>query len=373
MLKEKKFSFADISRKVDFVLILATILLTAYGALMIYSATYARGADPFATLKRQILWIILGVGVMVVVIYFDYTYLRQYSYLLYGINIFFLVAVAVMGRITHGAQRWLPILGFHFQPSEFAKLILIVTLASFLATRKGDISSWSDLGLAFAHFTVPLLLIATQPDLGTALVLAAILMGMLLAGGTRVRYYVAIILIGLIICFLLVHFNLLDPYQMKRLTVFFNPSVDPKGAGYNLAQSKIAVGSGGLLGKGLFSGTQTNLRFLPHSETDFIFSVIGEELGFLGAAILLLLYFILIMRAIVIASSARELFSALVAIGIVSMWIFQVLVNVGMAIGIMPITGIPLPFISYGGSSIITNLAAVGLLLNIYARRFSST
>lgn len=358
-------------RRVDFILILAVIALVCYGTLMVYSATYPQETqDPYYYLKRQITWVILGILVVVTISCLDYNWLRPYTIPIYILNIILLTSVFFVGRSTLGAQRWIPIGFFLFQPSEFAKAMLIITLSAFLASRRGEITSAKDLSLAFAHIALPLILIFKQPDLGTALVLAAILMGMLLVAGTSLRNYVIIIAIGVLICFLIIHFNLLKDYQMKRLIVYLNPDIDPLGAGYHLLQSKIAIGSGGFFGKGLFSGSQTNLRFVPAHHTDFIFAVIGEELGFLGAAILLGLYSVIIARGIRIATTARNLFGTLMAIGVVSMWLFQILVNVGMNLGIMPITGIPLPFISYGGSSMITNLIATGLLLNIYARRF---
>lgn len=369
-LREKKVGTEEVIRKIDLPLLVSVIALVIFGCIMVYSATCSRTDNPFLFLRKQVIWVLLGTIAMVAIALSNYNYLRNYTGFIYGVTIFLLMVVAIVGVIESGGQRWISIFGFSFQPSEFAKVALIIILAAFLATLKGDISSPRDLGLTFLYFGIPVVLIAGQPDLGTALVIFAILMGMLLAGGTRLKYYLIIIGICIALGFISIHFKLLAPHQMNRLLVFINPSLDPQGAGYNLLQSKIAVGSGGFFGKGLFSGTQAYLRFLPFTETDFIFSVIGEELGFFGALILLGLYFVLISRGIRIAGTAKNMFGALIAVGITSMWIFQILVNIGMTIGIMPITGIPLPFISYGGSAMMTNLVAVGLLLSIYNRRF---
>ncbi len=364
---------SKVGRKVDIVLIMGVIALCVYGALMVYSATQGsteRGADPFVFLKRQFIWIVLGIIIAALVSFSDYNLLRHYLVPIYLLNLFLLILVFFVGREAHGAQRWIPVGAFQLQPSEFAKIFVIVSLAVFLSTRKGEIASVTNVGLSFLFMAIPWLLIFRQPDLGTALVLFAVLLGMLVTAGLKMRHFFAIILSCVLIGFLLINFQVLQDYQMKRLMVFVDPGIDPLGAGYNIQQSKIAVGSGRLAGKGLFSGTQTNLQFLPARHTDFIFAVVGEELGFMGSALLLGLYFVIISRGIRIASTAKNLLGSLIAIGVVSMWLFQILVNIGMTIGIMPITGIPLPFISSGGSSLWANLAGVGLLLGIYARRF---
>lgn len=365
--------FSKLPRKIDFALIFGALALCSYGALMIYSATRGgmeSGGDPFTFLKRQIVWIVFGLVIATLVALMDYNQLRHYMIPIYAFNVFLLILVFFVGRESHGAQRWIPFGAFHLQPSEFAKIFVIITLAIFLSSRKGEISSFFDVGLAFLHVALLWVLIFKQPDLGTALVLFAILIGMLLAAGIKMRYFVAILLSCVLLGVLVINFHVLKDYQMKRLMVFVDPDIDPLGAGYNLQQSKIAVGSGELTGKGLFSGTQTNLQFLPARHTDFIFAVIGEELGFVGAVLLIGLYFAVISRAIRIAGTSKNMLGTLIAIGVASMWLFQIMVNIGMTIGIMPITGIPLPFISSGGSSLWTNMVAVGLLLSVYARRF---
>lgn len=366
-----QISVRDIGREIDFYLIITVIALVVFGAVMIYSATHgdAKLGDYF---QRQVIWALLGMTVAAAVALFDYNLFRGYLPLIYFIAVFilFLVLVPGVGTTAMGAQRRIPIGPFHFQSSEFAKILIILVLAAFLETKKGNIENPNDLFIAFAMITIPSLLIFKQPDLGTAMVLVAVLLGMLLVGGTKFQYYVAIILLGILVFSLAIYFGLLSDYQMKRLVVFINPDVDPRSAGYNLAQSKIAIGSGQIFGKGLFSGTQTNLKFLPERHTDFIFSVTGEKLGFVGSSFLIFLFFVLVVRAIMIATTAKNMFGALVSIGVASMWLFQIVVNIGMTIGIMPVTGIPLPFVSYGGSSMVANMMGVGLLLSVYSRRY---
>ncbi|HDP69457.1 MAG TPA: rod shape-determining protein RodA [Actinobacteria bacterium] len=366
----KNKGFFEWVRLIDFSLIIGTFLLVAYGNLMVYSASYANQGDPFVLLKKQLIFTLLGVLVAAGMAFFNYSWLRHYMLPLYIGNVVLLLLVFFIGQTTLGATRWISIGFFNLQPSELAKIILILTLGAFLADKKGNVQTFSELVVVFAHVGLPLILILVQPDMGTALVLMAITLGMLFISGLRWQHALLILGIGIIAILLIFQFNLLREYQMDRLMIFINPSVDPMGAGYNLMQSKIAIGSGNFFGKGLFSGTQSGLRFLPVRHADFIFSVVGEELGFFGALILLGLYFLLISRGIAIAMSAGNLYGTLVATGVSAMWLFQVLVNTGMTMGIMPITGIPLPFFSYGGSSMLVNFIGAGLLLNVYANRF---
>jgi rod shape determining protein RodA len=283
------------------------------------------------------------------------------------VNLLLLGAVLVVGRTSLGAQRWISLgpLG-QFQPSEIAKLVIVITLAKHLTDRPGPYQSVWDLVPFLGHVAVPMLLIFKQPDLGTALVYGAIFIGMLYASGARRRDLAtlgagAVILIPIL-------WRFLKEYQRRRLLAFVHPSLDPLGSGYGIIQSKIAVGSGLEWGKGLFAGTQGVLRFVPEHHTDFIFSVIGEELGFVGAMVLLGLFLVWVYRGLRIAAVARDRFGALAAVGIVSMVSFHVFVNIGMTVGIMPITGIPLPFISYGGSALMTMVWATALLVNIGVR-----
>lgn len=365
-------NLSKLLRKVDIGLVVGILGLCGFGLLMIYSATFGmekETGDVFFFFKRQLSWIILGLTAMVLLIFFDYTRLRGYIFPIYITVVFLLLLVLFVGGKEVGAQRWISIGAFQLQPSEFTKVALIVCLAGILSARDEDVPTYKRLLYLFGLLSLPLFLVFLQPDLGTALVLLIILMGILLASGISWRYYIAIVLAGVILCLIILQVGVLKDYQIKRLVVFINPDIDPLGAGYNLLQSKIAIGSGRLAGKGLFSGTQTNLNFLPTRHTDFIFSVVGEELGFLGAALLLGLFSLVVWRGIRVAALSRNLFGALVAIGVITMWAFQILVNVGMTMGIMPITGIPLPFVSYGGSAMLANLLSAGLLFNIYAHR----
>ncbi|MBI4744925.1 MAG: rod shape-determining protein RodA [Actinobacteria bacterium] len=344
------------------------ILILTIGFLMVKSATNTINGG--LETSKQIRWILIGIPILILFSLVDYHRLKNYSVFLYLVNLGFLISVYIFGQSALGAQRRIPLGSFVFQPSEFAKIILIITLAAFLSERKGKITKISDVLLAGLHIAVPWILIFHQPDLGTAMVLIAILFGMLLVAGTESKYLIGLIFIGIIGIVLIFNFNVLKDYQMKRLLVFVNPDMDPLGAGYNLLQSKIAIGSGRFWGKGLFSGTQSRLNFIPEHHTDFIFSVLGEELGFAGAFSLVVLYFVLITRGLRIGSLSKDIFGTLIAAGIVSMLLFQIFVNIGMTVGLMPITGIPLPFVSYGGSSMFANMMGIGLLLNVYMRRF---
>jgi rod shape determining protein RodA len=278
-----------------------------------------------------------------------------------------LVAVMVLGQSALGAQRWIQIGPITLQPSEFSKIIMIISLASILEDKIGKLNTFKDLLPVAAYLAVPFLLVLKQPDLGTSLVFLAIFIGMIFAAGVNLRLLAMIFGAGIACLPVLWHF--LKDYQKMRIMVFMDPNVDPLGSGYHIIQSKIAIGSGMLFGKGLFGGTQSQLNFLPENHTDFIFAVVGEELGFVGAAILLILYLILLYRGVKIAREASDNFGMLLAVGISSMLAFHVLVNVGMTTGIMPVTGIPLPLMSYGVSSLTTNMMSIGILLNIYMRR----
>ncbi len=354
-------------RNLDLSLLGATALLVGFGLVMVYSTTRS-GAHPFVFVRSQTLHMAVGVLIGIVILAVDYRSLAGGARGLYIANLLLLTAVLVLGRASFGAQRWISLgpLG-QFQPSEFAKLAIVITLAKHLSDRPGPYTSPLDLLPFLAHIGLPVLLIFRQPDLGTALVYGAILLGMLYVNGARRRDLAGLAVGGFLVVPVLWH--VLKDYQRRRLLVFLDPSLDPLGSGYGIIQSKIAVGSGRVLGEGLFAGTQNVLQFVPEHHTDFIFSVIGEELGFVGAIALLGLFLLWLTRGVRIAAQARDRFGALVAVGIVSMVAFHVFVNVGMTVGIMPITGIPLPFVSYGGSALMTMLWASALLLNIGMRR----
>ncbi|HEY3375809.1 MAG TPA: rod shape-determining protein RodA [Candidatus Aquicultor sp.] len=362
-----------INRKIDLTMLLSVILLCIYGAIAVFSATQSNASasgDQYFLLKKEILAMLIGFIALIVMTLGDYNRWKTYIVPLYILNIVLLMVVLAIGSSHKGAQSWFEIGSFQLQPSEFSKLILIVTLASFFANRRSQLDSIQDLGMSLLHVGIPLLLVLLQPDLGTALCYVAILLGMMLVAGFPARHFAILAIAGIIVVFCAVQFHVLQDYQLSRLTVFVNPDNDPRGAGYNLLQSKIAVGSGQFFGKGLFSGTQTRLQFLPERHTDFIFSVIGEEAGFIGAALLLILFLVLIVRGIRTAAYSKNMFGTLLAAGIVSLWLFQILVNIGMTIGLMPITGIPLPFVSYGNSSLMVHLMSVGILLNVYTRSY---
>ncbi|MDQ7821992.1 MAG: rod shape-determining protein RodA [Candidatus Eremiobacteraeota bacterium] len=348
--------------KIDFTLVLAVSTLVFIGILMIYSAN-GREPDSLSEVKKQLFYFLTGLVLMAVFTLVDYELWGRTSWYIYGLTIALLIAVMLFGHSAKGAQRWLSLgpIGA-FQPSEMAKLAVIITLARFLSLH----DSWTsrDILKALFYMLVPLALIFVQPDLGTALVLLAVTAAMLFAIGVKPWILLSTLCAGLFTAPFI-----LKEYQKKRLLTFLNPEADPEGAGWNLVQAKIAVGSGKLWGKGIFMGTQNNLNFVPEHSTDFIFTVIGEELGLVGGVGILVLYFYVLWKGIAIAESSHDLFGSLLAIGIVAMLGFHVFVNIGMTLGIMPVAGIPLPFVSYGGSSLITSMVAMGMLGSIYFRR----
>lgn len=367
-----------ILKNLDYTFVFSITLLLILGLLVLSSATLNVHSDQWFYVKRQAIRIGLGLFLVLVVLRFDYSVLLKYTRFLYVFNLLFLFSVLVMGKAAKGSQAWLKWGEMAIQPSELAKIIIIVTLAAFLLKRE-RLETFKDLMPVFLHIGAPLVLILLQPDLGTALVYLAITLGMVFVAGTRPSLLIKIIGVSGLAVFaaLFAHFKWgmplpLEDYQLNRLIVFVNPYLDGmggRGAGWNIIQSLVAVGSGGFWGKGLFKGTQVQGNFLPEQHTDFIFSVVGEELGFIGASLILVLYFVLLYRTLYIAQQARDNFGTLIAVGICSMWGFHILENIGMSIGIMPITGIPLPFLSYGGSNMLANLLAAGILLNINLRR----
>ncbi|MZP30141.1 rod shape-determining protein RodA [Heliobacterium undosum] len=369
-----------LARNLDLTLVAVVLLLLTFSIVIMRSASSNVGADPLAFARKQTIWVFIGIAFVIISMFFHYQTLSRYSWYLYGLNLLILIAVLLpgLGVNVNGAVRWINIGGFQFQPSEFAKLLMIITFADFLSKRQGRMETLKDLLPCFAFVAVPMLPILKQPDLGTSLVFIAIMLGMLAAAGANKKVLGLLVFSGLVVVIVAIYGHLtwgwplpLKEYQIKRLIIFLDPDLDPLGDGYHIRQSLVAIGSGGLFGKGLFQGTQAQLNFLPEHHTDFVFSVVGEELGFIGAVGLLALFFVIILRGLRIALDARDTFGSLIVTGIVSMWLFHVLVNVGMTTGIMPVTGIPLPFVSYGGSAMLTNLVCLGLLLNVYWRRQS--
>ena len=350
----------------DYTLLFAVVFLCFYGLLVLYSSTRLAatvGSDPYFFLKRQSLWALIGFILLSIIIFIDYHNLERYSKLIYFGAVILLIMVIFSGRTTYGARRWLAIGPFDFQPSEFAKIALIAFLADFLAKNKPKLDNFFYYLLPFAYTGLLILLVFMQPDLGTSLVYLAILIIMLFVAGIKLKFLVFTFLAAL--SSVPVLWTFLKDYQKNRLILFLNPNLDPLGGGYNVIQSRIAIGSGGFLGNGIFSGLQSQLNFLPAQHTDFIFSVVGEELGFLGVIFLLGLYVIILWRGIKIALEARDLLGSLLAAGAVSFLFFHIVVNIGMAMGMLPATGLPLPFLSYGGSFMISNLMVIGILLNV--------
>jgi len=371
MDKSRSRRFLD---AVNIPLMVWTGALVLYGSVMVASATSAM-ADGTGMLVRHGVGIVIGLVPMALAWAFDYTRLRGWLSVLVTLGALLLISPRIpgLGVEAGGATSWIQVFGVRlFQPSEPAKLIFIVVVAAAIASFKGRIDRPADAMKIVAYLAAAVGLILLQPDLGTGLVFVAITIVMLVAGGMKGRYFAIAAAVAVLLTLAVTQFHLLEQYQEDRLLVFIEPDRDPDGAGYNLAQSKIAIGSGGLTGKGLGSGTQSNLHFIPARHTDFIFSVLGEEVGFLGAILLLGLYLALLVTALAIATSSRDLYGAIIATGVLGMWLFQILENIGMTVGMMPITGIPLPFMSFGSSAMVTNLGAVGLLLSVWSRRYGT-
>ncbi len=354
--------------RLDWRLVLPALLIALLGIIAIYSGTDPT-ASPFrrSLYMRQALWILLGSVAMFLVCIPHYRTFTRFVYPLYGLTVLLLLIVLVIGRTGSGAQRWLHLGAFAFQPSEFMKLILILTLARYYDDHRGEIHRLRTFLPPLLLTLLPVGLVLRQPDLGTALLLLLLAAVMTLLAGFKIRYLVAAATVGAATFPFL--WPLLKGYQQKRLLVFLNPSLDPLGAGYHVAQSKIAVGSGGLTGKGWMAATQSRLNFLPENHTDFIFAVIAEQWGFIGSLILLLLYALLLSRSLELAREAPDIVAAHISAGIVATFALQILINIGMVIGITPVVGIPLPLLSYGGSAMVASLMALGLLLNIQIRR----
>ena len=363
-------------RHVDLLLVVAMLGLAIAGLLMVYSATrpslVATGIDPRTFLKRQVTFVGIGAVAVMVAAVFDYRFLKVYAGLVYAGSLALLVLVRTpLGTTVKGSQRWFQLAGFQFAPSELAKLALVVMLAAMLAEVRTSDLALRDVIRASVVAAIPGFLVFLQPDLGTSIVLVSILVGVLVVAGARARHLGVLALAAIVLIFGALQMGLVKDYQINRLRAFLDPASAPQAARYNRDQSEIAIGAGGLTGVGYLRGTQTNLDFVPEQHTDFIFTVVGEEFGFVGAAGLLLLFGVLVWRAFRIAALAKDPFGTYVAAGIGTYLALQAFVNVGMTIGIMPITGIPLPFVSYGGSALLVNSLAVGLLLNIHMRRFT--
>jgi rod shape determining protein RodA len=398
------------SKEIDWSLVMVALLLCIIGVLLIYSAKYHSESAAERTIWiKQMVWIVLGLLTCALTFSIPLKFYEAFSYVLYFLCLLSLVLILMVGSSKMGAARWISLGGFNIQPSEFAKIGTLFPLARYLAYSKRSIYSLRWLASVVGLTIMPALLILKQPDLGTSLVFFAILISMLFWSGVPLLYLFLIVspLVSLIcafhwiswalfflllvfllhrlrlsfvfsVGFLLVNlafgmvtplvWNKLHDYQKQRIIVFLDPGRDPQGAGYQIIQSKVAIGSGGIAGKGYLEGSQTKLAFLPHQHTDFVFSVLGEEFGMLGGLVLLGLFAFLLVKGILIAQKTRNAFAGNVAIGLVAILGFQMLVNIGMTLGVMPVTGLPLPFVSYGGSSMIASWAVLGLLLAINSR-----
>jgi len=363
-------------RHLDFALIGAVLAVSAMGCLMIFSATRGRDPSDFNTgfVSRQALFVGMGVVAMIATCLVDYRRYRDLAPIAYlGVLALLAGVITGLGSERKGAQAWFQLGPFQLQPSELAKVVVIVALASVIAHFNQEIDA-RRLGVLLAIAGVPMALIMLQPDLGTTLVFVAIGMGMFLIGGVQVRHIAALTVAGLFGVVIVLNSGMLETYQQCRLTSFLdtqNQDCEERDAAYNLDQAKVAIGSGSIFGAGLFEGTQTRLDIVPEQHTDFIFTAVGEELGFVGAGTLLALLSLIAWRIWRTAQLSRDPLGTLICVGVLSMFVFQVFENVGMTMGIMPITGIPLPFMSYGGSSTLTAFIAMGLVLNVHMRRFS--
>jgi len=356
-------------RDFDWPLLGMVVLLCIISVFEIKSATVHTKFHGFD--HKQIGFLFAGLALMFLISLIDYHRLLDVAHYAYGVSILSLIAVLAVGTKVLGGRRWIKVPGGHFQPSEWVKLVLIVVVARYFWSLAGKELTWSDIAKAFAIVCVPMLLVLKQPDLGTTLTYLPILLCGLFLGGIRFKQAAILILAFLVLLGgVWKTGKLLKPYQKARLTSFMDPDNDPKGSGYQIRQSLIAVGSGGIWGKGANQGTQTQGDFLPIPYTDFIFAAFCEEHGFIGAIGVLLLYFLILMRLIHNAQTAADLPGTFIIMGVVAVIIFQIAINVGMVVGLMPVTGIPLPLMSYGGSSILFTFLALGIVMNIRMRRF---
>lgn len=348
---------------IDKILLFSIILISVLGVMFVYSATCSRTGGVSPLVVKQLIWVAAGALFLLVIANMDYLKILDYAYFAYAVNLAFLVFLLLFGGERYGARRWIDLGPVSIQPSEFVKITVILALAAFLGERREKIGTLKNFIGAILIVMPAILLIFLQPDLGTALVLIPILFAVLFVCGEKIKYIGTSAALGLLS--MPVFWSLLKGYQKTRLMVFINPNLDPLGAGYTIIQSKIAIGSGGLFGKGFLNGTQSYLKFLPERHTDFIFSVIGEEWGFVGALLLIALYTLVIMRGIKIMSTSGNIYGKAIAAGVVTLIAFQVIVNISMTIGLMPVVGLPLPVISYGGSNTIATLIGAGFLLSI--------
>lgn len=366
------FMHREAPLKPDLILVLSYLAVTAIGLLMVYSATApgleARGLDPTRDLKEQAIFVVLGFILFGIVSSIDLTEVQGFATPIYGVSVFLLVLVFLVGDKAGGAQRWIDIGILRFQPSEVAKIAVVLALAALLASAEEQLR-WRTVAKAVLIVGVPAGLIFLQPDLGTMLVFAALLITMLFAAGATFRQLAFLGVATIIATVGVFQLNLIKDYQVDRLTAFVDPGAHELSLSYNQVQSEIAIGSGGMFGKGLFEGSQTNLQFVPVQSSDFIFTAVGEQFGFVGSVIVIGLFGILLWRLLVIALNSRNRFGYLVAIGMAGMLAFHVFINIGMTVRIMPVTGLPLPFMSSGGTFFVVMSVALGLVHSAWIRR----
>ncbi|MBJ6638674.1 rod shape-determining protein RodA [Streptomyces sp. DHE7-1] len=373
------FARDSLARRLDWPILLSALALSGIGSLLVYSATRNRTeinqGDPYYFLLRHLMNTGIGLALMIATLWLGHRALRNAVPILYGLSVFGILAVLTpLGSTVNGAHSWIVLGGgFSLQPSEFVKITIILGMAMLLSARvdAGD-KKYPDhrtvlqsLGLA----AVPILIVLLMPDLGSVMVMVVIILGVLLASGSSNRWVFGLITAGTVGAIAVWQLHILDEYQIARFAAFANPDLDPAGVGYNTNQARIAIGSGGLTGAGLFHGSQTTGQFVPEQQTDFVFTVAGEELGFVGAGLIILLLGVVLWRACRIARDSTELYGTVVAAGIIAWFAFQAFENIGMTLGIMPVTGLPLPFVSYGGTSMFAVWIAVGLLQSIKVQR----
>lgn len=358
----------------DVIMFILMAGLLALGTVMVYSATHVRleaeTGDPGSAMRRQMIFAGASLAAFVLGSVIDYRRYRRIIFLIYGAAIAVLTAVLFFPPIQ-GASRWIPLGNFRFQPSEFAKVALLVVLAGFLAVRAGGGLSWKRLGAALALAAAPGFLIFRQPDLGTMAVIGVITIGILFAAGASTKQMAVLAAAGAAGAAAVMRLDILRTYQMERLAGFFDQTADLQGVNWNLYQSQIAIGSGQLFGRGLFQGTQTRLNFIPSQTTDFIFTAVGEQLGFVGAAAVITVYAVLIWRVLLVAALTPDPFGTLIAAGMASLLAFHVFVNIGMTVGLVPVTGLPLPFVSAGGSAMIAMAGGLGVVNSVWRVRTS--
>jgi rod shape determining protein RodA len=352
--------------------------LLIIGTLLVYAATRdwysANGLDPEYYLKRHVINIVIGLALAWGTTIIDYRLLRAYTPFIWGFGVLGLILVLIpgVGSEINGAKAWIRLpAGFQIQPAEIAKISIIIGISMLLSerTHNSDEPSTNDILKALAVAALPILLILRQPDMGTVFIISASVVTILAVSGAPTRWVVGLILLAVIGGFVATKTGVISDYQVNRLQSFVNPNADTQGTGYQLRQARITVGSGGLIGTGLFNGPQTNGRFVPEQQTDFIFTVAGEELGFVGCSVIILLLLTILMRAFGIARKSTDPYGTLVCTGVIAWFAFQIFENIGMTLGLMPMTGVPLPFLSYGGSSMFANLIGIGLLQNVHARQ----